>query len=250
MAKRVLLGAALVLLLAWSAPSRAASTVDLALILAADVSRSVDDDEFQLQRKGYAAAFTHPQVLKAIQAGPHGAIAVCFIEWSGVGDQKVVADWTVIRDGESGGVFAAAILAPPRSFTGLTSISAAIDFAMQRFAASGVTAERRVIDISGDGTSNSGRPVTSARDDAVAAGVTINGLAIVNLHPNPGFYAHTQPPEGLPAYYRQNVVGGDASFLLVIEDFKSFAEAIVEKLVGEIAAVPPLARERLAAARR
>ncbi len=220
----------------------AAEAVDLALVLAADVSRSVDEDEFNLQRQGYANAFTRPEVLKSIQAGAHHGIAVTYVEWSGASEQQVVADWTVIRDGESGAVFASTILAPSRSFAGFTSISGAIDFALKRLAASGIEPQRRVIDISGDGTNNAGRPVTAARDEAVGMGITINGLAIINLHPNPGYFAHTQPPGGLPLYYQQNVIGGPASFLLVIEDFNSFGEAIVNKLVGEIAGTPGIGR--------
>lgn len=213
-----------------------ADNVDLRLILAADVSRSVDPDEFRLQREGYAAAFTNPKVLQAIQSGPYRSIAVTFVEWSGVEAQRVVADWTVIRDEETGGGFANTLLTAPRSFAGFTSISAALDFSMRHFESSGVTSDRRVIDVSGDGTNNGGRPVNDARDEAVAAGVTINGLAIINQHPNPGYTAHTQPPEGLGEYYRSNVTGGPGSFVIVIEDFNSFAEAIVNKLVNEIAA--------------
>ena len=233
--------AALTLMLATMAAGGvgAAESVDLALVLAADVSRSVDEDEFKLQRQGYANAFTRPEVLRAIQAGPHRGIAVTFVEWSGASEQQVVVDWTVIRDGESGAVFASAVLGPSRSFAGFTSISGAIDFAVKRLAASGVEAQRRVIDISGDGNNNAGRPVTEARDEAVAHGITINGLAIINLHPNPGYFAHTQPPGGLPLYYQQNVIGGPGAFLLVIDDFNSFGQAIVNKLVGEIASAPP-----------
>ncbi len=157
-----------------------AAGVDLEVVLAADVSRSIDDGEFELQRKGYAAALTDPRVLKAIHATKSGAIGVCFIEWSGEEDQQVVLDWTEIRDEEDGGGAAAAILKAPRSFTGRTSISAAIDFAKAYFAKAKWPAARRIIDISGDGTSNSGRPLTEARDQAVAAGITINGLAIIN----------------------------------------------------------------------
>jgi Protein of unknown function (DUF1194) len=231
----VLAAAAMAAFLAHAAPARA-ETVDVALIFAADVSRSIDDDEFKLQRQGYAAAVTSPRVLKAIAGGAHGAIAICFIEWSGPEEQEVVADWTVVRDGESAASFAATLLHAPRSFVGRTSISAALDFSRGYFAKSGVTAERRVIDVSGDGTNNSGRPVLDARAEAIAAGITINGLAIINEHPNPGYFAHTQPPEGLPEYYRQNVVGGTGGFLLVVKDFKSFGDAITEKLVSEIAA--------------
>lgn len=215
-----------------------ADTVDVALVLAADVSRSVDAGEFELQRQGYAAGIASPKVLTAIQAGVHQSIAVCFVEWSGPEEQMVVVKWTVIRDDKSAAEFAATLLSAPRSFTGRTSISAAIDFAVQQLAESGVVAERRVIDISGDGTNNAGRAVTDARDEAVAAGITINGLAIINDRPAGYFFAHTQPPEGLPAYYRNNVVGGNGAFLQVVQDFNTFGDAITNKLLTEIAALP------------
>jgi Protein of unknown function (DUF1194) len=213
--------------------SRAAE-VDLEVILAADVSRSIDDGEFELQRKGYAAALTDPRVLEAIHGRKGAAIGVCFIEWSGDEEQQVVVDWSEIRDGEDAGSISAAILAAPRSFMGRTSISAAIDFAIARFAGSKWQAGRRIIDVSGDGTNNSGRPITEARDEAVARGVTINGLAIINDRPNLGYSAHTQPPGGLPNYYRQNVIGGPNAFLLVVENFNSFADAMAQKLAKEI----------------
>jgi uncharacterized protein DUF1194 len=218
-----------------SSPGARGETVDLLLILAADVSRSIDDVEFNLQRKGYAAAITDPQVLHAIVGGRHHAIAVAFIEWSGAADQNVVVDWTVVRDEEAAGSVAATMLAAPRSFLGRTSISAVIDFAMERFAAAPADSDKRIIDISGDGTSNAGRAVTEARDQAVAAGVTINGLAIINTQANPGYAFHTQPPGGLPKYYEENVIGGPGAFLLKVENFDSFAEAITRKLVTEIA---------------
>src|SRR6476660_8804634 len=211
--------------------------IDLEVILAADVSRSIDDAEFDLQRKGYAAALTDPRVLAAIHGRSGSAIGVCFIEWSGDEDQQVVVDWTEIRDEEDAGSMAAAILAAPRSFMGRTSISAAIDFVMAHFATSKWQAKRRIIDISGDGTNNSGRPVTEARDQAISQGVTINGLAIVNDKPNPGYAFHTQPPGGLPEWYRQNVIGGPGSFLRVIDDFRSFSDAMTNKLVSEIVAL-------------
>ena len=227
--------AAIVLLLStiFAVQSRGAG-VDLEVILAADVSRSIDDGEFDLQRKGYAAALTDPRVLAAIRSRSGAAIGVCFIEWSGDEDQQVVVDWSEIRDEEDAGAVAAAILAAPRSFMGRTSISAAIDFAMAQFTKSKWQAGRHVIDISGDGTNNSGRPVTEARDQAIAAGVTINGLAIINEKPNLGYSAHTQPPGGLPLYYKQNVIGGPNAFLLVVQDFNSFADAMANKLAKEI----------------
>jgi hypothetical protein len=216
-----------------------AQNTDLLLVLAADVSRSIDEGEFELQRKGYAAALSDPRVLAAVRGGTNGAIAVCFVEWSGAGEQLVVADWTVIRDGEDAGGLSAAILSAPRSFIGRTSISGAIDFAMERFAAAKPRSNRRIIDISGDGTNNSGRLSTEARDQALAGGVTINGLAIINDRPNPGYAFHTQPPGGLPEWYRQNVIGGPGAFLHVIEDFRSFADAMTNKLVSEIVDLAP-----------
>jgi len=197
--------AALLMALAGFSGGVRAQTTDLLLVLAADVSRSIDESEFALQREGYSAALTDPRVLAAIRGGSTATIAICFVEWSGAGEHNVVADWTVIHDEEEAGGLAAAILAAPRSFMGRTSISGAVDFAMERFAAAQPRANRRIIDISGDGTNNSGRPVTDARDQALAQGVTINGLAIVNDKPNPGYAFHTQPPGGLPEWYRQNV---------------------------------------------
>jgi hypothetical protein len=222
-----------------------AAGVDLEVILAADVSRSIDDAEFDLQRKGYAAALTDPRVLTAIRSRSSGSIGVCFIEWSGEEDQQVVVDWAEIRDEEDAGSLAAAILAAPRSFMGRTSISAAIDFAMAHFAKSKWEAARHIIDISGDGTNNSGRPVTEARDQAIARGVTINGLAIINDKPNLGYSAHTQPPGGLPLYYRQNVIGGPNAFLLVVNDFNSFADAMANKLAKEIDVAGAAAERRV-----
>src|SRR5690242_19307061 len=181
--KRRVIAAALVCLAALTAgfgSGAHAETVDLLLVLAADVSRSTDDGEFNLQRKGYANAITDPEVLSAIIGGKHHAIAVTFVEWSGDREQQVVVDWTVVRDGEAAAAMASAIMAAPRSFIGRTATGAAIDFAVQRLQASPAESERRVIDVSGDGTSNAGRPVTEARDAAVAAGITINGLAIIN----------------------------------------------------------------------
>jgi hypothetical protein len=223
--------------------ARGAEPVDLALVLAVDVSRSIDDHEFQLQRQGYAAALTNPRVLQAIQSGPLRAIAVAYMEWSNDQEQKTVVDWTVLKDGETAFGFAEAILAAPRAYSSRTSISGAIDFGVREFMRSGVEASRRIIDVSGDGTNNSGRPVTEARDAAVAEGVTVNGLAIINERPE-GVYAqyHVRPPEGLPEYYRRYVIGGPGSFLLQVEGFATFAEAITQKLVSEIAGLSPPAR--------
>jgi hypothetical protein len=235
--RRAALVAACTGLLIAAVPARA-DGVDMLLVLAADVSRSIDDGEFELQRKGYAAALADPRVLKAITEGPNKSIALTYVEWSGAGEQKTVVDWTAIHDGEDAGVIASAILAAPRSFLARTSISEAIDFSMAHLVSAPFAADRKVIDISGDGTNNSGRSVTDARDEAVAKGVTINGLAIINSKAGPGFFTHTQPPGGLPAYYKDNVIGGSGAFVLTVENFDTFSEAITRKLVSEIAGLP------------
>jgi hypothetical protein len=223
------------LVVALLAGRAAADTVDLELVLLADVSRSVDDEEFKLQRQGYAAALTDPRVLRAIFSGAHRAVALTFIEFAGGDEQTVIAGWTVVRDEEGAAELAHTILTTPRAHYGRTGIGAAIDFSMAQFGRSGVASDRRVIDVSGDGTSNSGRTVQGARDAAVAAGVTINALVILSEMPSPWNPAHTHPPGGLPEYFRENVIGGPDAFHLVVEDFKSFGEAVVKKLVTEIA---------------
>jgi hypothetical protein len=182
-----------------------AEAVDLALVLAADVSNSVDQQEFEFQRQGYAAAINDARVLDAIQSGTHKAIAVCFLEWSGAPEQRVVVDWTIIRDREVAAEFAGKLLAAPRSFSGSTAIGAAIDFAARQLARSGIETARRAVDVSGDGDSNQGRPVTAARDDAVADGITINGLAITNERDNA---PHTHPVGGSKRSIKRSAPSG------------------------------------------
>jgi len=215
--------------------TNAAEPVDLALVLAADVSRSVDDGEFDLQRKGYAAAFRDARVLRAIRGGVIGRIAVCYVEWSGADSQKVVVDWTVIGDDEQAGYFSDKLLAEPRPFANRTSIGVAIDYAVAQFELSGAVGERRVIDVSGDGTNTNGKPPILARDDAVRQDITINGLVIQSAEPTPWNPEHTHPPGGLPRYYEINVIGGPDAFVMVVEGFETFAEAIANKLIREIA---------------
>jgi hypothetical protein len=220
---------------AFPGPAAAAERVDLLLVLAADVSRSVDDGKFRLQRSGYAAALENRRVLDAIRSGAHRRIAICFVEWSGVVSQKLVIDWMAVGDEKSAHEFGDRLLEAPRSFADRTSISAGIDFAMSQLARAPYEAQRRTIDVSGDGTNNSGRDVTQARDEAVAQGVTINGLAILSTSPTPWNPEHTNPPGGLAHYYRTNVVGGPGGFVMVAENFESFGTALVNKLVAEIA---------------
>jgi hypothetical protein len=217
------------------AAAPAGDKVDLLLVLAADVSRSVDASKFQLQREGYAAAVSNPRVLDAVRSGHNGRIGVTYIEWSGVGSQRVLIDWATLSDAESAKAFGDRLLEAPRSFADRTSISGAIEFSMAQFARAPFEAIRRTIDISGDGTNNAGRDVTSARDEAVAQGITINGLVILSATPLPWNPDHTNPPGGLDAYYRNNVVGGPGAFVLVAKDFSSFGEAIIVKMIAEVA---------------
>jgi hypothetical protein len=222
----------------------AAEQVDLLLILAADVSRSVDSAKFQLQREGYAAAISDPRVLDAIRSGRNSRIGLSFVEWSGVGAQRVVIDWATIGDAVSAKGFGDRLLEAPRSFADRTSISGAIEFSMAQFARAPYDAPRRTIDISGDGTNNAGRDVVSARDEALAQGVIINGLVILSETPLAWNPDHTNPPGGLDNYYRNNVVGGPGAFVQVAQDFNSFGQAIVKKMIAEVANVPTSQRLR------
>jgi len=226
-------------IVAFPAAAAAAEKVDLLLVLAADVSRSVDNSKFQLQRDGYAAAISNPRVLDAIRSGRIGRIGVTFVEWSGAGAQQVVIDWTSIGGAEDAKGFGDRLVEAPRSFADRTSISGAIEFSMARLAKAPYDSERRTIDISGDGTNNAGRDVALARDEALAQGVTINGLVILSETPLPWNPDHTNPPGGLDNYYRSHVVGGPGAFVIVAENFASFGQAIVKKLIAEIALSHP-----------
>ena len=229
----------LLLAFALGPAARAAEAVDLLLVFAADVSRSVDGDKFKLQREGYAAAFADLHVLDAIRSGRNGRIAVLFEEWSGFGNQKIVIDWTLIDGAKAAQSFGDRLLESPRSFADRTSISGGIDFAVAQFAHAPFTAERRAIDVSGDGTNNAGREVDHARDEALALGLTINGLAILSERPLPWNPEHTNPPGGLANYYREHVVGGPGAFVLEARDFNSFGQALIKKLIAEIADATP-----------
>jgi Protein of unknown function (DUF1194) len=235
-ASRVIFIAFLAVLSVTSPAARAAEPVDLLLVLAADVSRSIDPQKFQLQRDGYAAAISDRRVLDVIRSGPRRRIAVCFVEWSGVGNQKLVIDWTAIQDEASAHLFSSQIVEAQRSFADRTSISGGIDFAMAQFERAPFEARRHLIDVSGDGTNNAGREVTLARDEAVARGVTINGLVILSERPLAWNADHTNPPGGLENYYRDNVIGGSSAFVMVAQNFESFGQAIINKLIAEIAA--------------
>jgi len=215
-------------------PARAADPieVDLELVLAVDVSRSMDDEELELQRQGYAGAFVHPAIIKAIKAGPHGRIAVTMVEWAGYTFQNVIVPWTLVDGEDSSEALSAAILATDKHSANWTSLSGAIDFSKRRFNM-GYEGTRRVIDISGDGVNNHGRPAHQARDEALALGITINGLVIMNDRPGPGGWRQV-PSQPLDQHYRENVIGGPGAFLIVAEDFDSFAYAVRNKLIREI----------------
>ena len=221
---------ALMLALAAPVPSATAQTaVDLQLVLAVDASGSVDQSRFELQKRGYVAAFRHARVLQAIRSGPNQAIAVTMVQWTGPALQVPVVEWRRVGDENSAEAFADAIERTPRQlFGGGTSISGAIDYAATLFPKSPYRALRRVIDVSGDGSNNRGRPVTFARDEAVAGGIGINGLPILALEPD------------LDRYYRDSVIGGPGAFVIAARGYETFGEAILRKLVAEIAASGPL----------
>ena len=216
--------------------SAAEQSVDLELALAVDVSGSVDGEEALLQRYGYVDAFRHPDVIRAIEHGILGRIAVAYYEWAGFGHMRVIVGWTEIAGRPDAEAFALALTRNPPVTARRTAISSAIDFAAPWFEGNGFEGTRRVIDISGDGANNWGGPVTVARDRAVALGVTINGLPIVNGRPGPGGFP--QDPN-LDLYYRDCVIGGAGAFYIAADGFESFAEAIRRKLIVEIAGGVP-----------
>jgi hypothetical protein len=199
--------------------------VDLQLVLAVDASGSVNQARFELQKQGYAAAFRNPRVLRAIRSGTTRSIAVTMVQWTGPAMQIQVVPWTLIHDQASAEALAAAIENAPRQlFGGGTSISGAIDYGLTLMPTGPYRGIKRVIDISGDGANNRGRPVTIARDEAVRAGVIINGLPILALEP------------GLDRYYYDNVIGGPGAVMVPAESYEAFADAILKKLIIEIAA--------------
>ena len=231
--RRRAVGFAAALLLASLAREGASAqtAVDLQLVLAVDVSGSVNPQRFELQKMGYVAAFQNRRVLSAILGGRNQSIAVTVMQWSGPFLQSQVVPWTVLKDEASMKAFAGAIESAPRMmYGGGTSISGAIDEAVTLFPQAPFKAERRVIDVSGDGSNNRGRSVTLARDEAVAAGIVINGLPILAFEPY------------LDQYFKDYVIGGPGAFMIAAKSFETFAEAILMKLIIEIADLPPQRR--------
>jgi hypothetical protein len=203
--------------------------VDLALVPATDTSGSVSEARMALQIHGYASAFSTPRLLGAVRGGRLGRIAATFVQWSDVDRQTQAVDWTLISDQASARDFSRALIDAERPTPGWTSISGAIDYSARLFTRSGVVATRRVIDISGDGPNNDGRPVSEARDAAIAAGITINGLPILELEPQ------------LDVYYRDTVIGGPDAFMVAVHNLNDFAGAVLRKLLVEVAGISGLA---------
>ena len=220
--------ASLLFAASFSTPVAAQTEADLQLVLAVDASGSVSHQRFELQKQGYAAAFRHPRVLQAILSGLNQSIAVVMFQWTGPALQVMTTKWTLINDVGSVRAFADAIDQAPRQlFGGGTSISGAIDTGVALLNDSPYKASRRIIDVSGDGPNNRGRSVTRARDEAVAARIGINGLPILALDPT------------LDTYYEENVIGGPGAFVVAAKDYETFAEAILKKLITEIAGTTP-----------
>ncbi|MEO3475791.1 DUF1194 domain-containing protein [Roseomonas sp. CAU 1739] len=206
--------------------------VDVALVLSIDASGSLSDERMRMQRLGHARAVTSSAFLAAVRDGACGRVALAAVEWSSRDRQELLAPWDVIEDEVSAWRFAGQLLRAPSPIPGYTSISGAIDFAARLLARAPWPAARQVVDVSGNGRNNDGRPVAAARDDAAAAGITVNGLPILDAE------------RDLDTYYAEEVVGGPDAFLIVARDVGSFAEAIRRKLTTEIAAAPASGRRR------
>lgn len=220
-------------LLVLPAQAQNETEVDLALVIAVDISFSMDTEEQALQREGFAQAFRSQLVHDAIRGGMLGKIAVTYMEWAGSPDQKVIVPWTILDNNESLMAFADKIASTPLRRAQRTSISGAIDFGVKLLEESGVTATRQVLDISGDGPNNQGRFVMEARDEALARGITINGLPIMLRKPG-----YLDIPE-LDVYYKDCVIGGQGAFMVPVRERDQFIEAIKTKILLEIAGLTP-----------
>ena len=217
------------------ADKEANPTVDVELVLAVDVSYSMDMDELALQREGYAQAIVSKEFLQALKNGPHGRIAITYFEWAGQSDQKILMPWRMIDGPESADAVAAEIARAPIRRASRTSISGGLRFAKPLFDDSGYRGLRRVIDVSGDGANNAGPLVELIRDDVLAAGITINGLPIMLKRP----YKGTMDMDNLDEYYEDCVIGGPGAFVIPIREREKFIEATRTKLVLEVAGRQP-----------
>jgi hypothetical protein len=212
-------------------PARAEDAIDVALVLAVDVSRSIDEDEARLQREGYRVAMADPVVVAAIRGGMIGAVGIAYVEWAGIEYQRTVIPWRRIATQADADSWGAELAGAARASLSWTSISGAIRHSRQVMEECPWEATRRVIDVSADGVNNSGPPADQQRDAAVTEGITINGLPIINDRPTFG----RLPPVPLDDYFRENVIGGNGHFMIVAEDFESFGVAVKRKLIREIA---------------
>ncbi|MBE7185230.1 MAG: DUF1194 domain-containing protein [Methylobacterium mesophilicum] len=215
--------------------ARAAEPVDVELVLAVDVSLSMSPDELEIQRKGYAAALTDPQVLQAVADGLNGKIAVTYFEWAGTSSQHVVVPWTVLGTLEDAQAIAAKLSSAIPNSARRTSISGALSFANDLFAESGFQGAKRVVDISGDGPNNQGAPVQEIRDVLIRQGITINGLPLMTS----GGYSSFYDVKNLDKYYSDCVIGGPGAFMVPVNEWEQFPEAIRRKLVLELAGNQP-----------
>ena len=234
---RVTMFAAAAALFAESAS--AAEPVDLELVLAVDVSLSMSPMELDIQRDGYAAALTHDRVLQAIAEGAYGKIAVTYFEWAGTTSHRVVVPWTIIANRADAERVAAKLSAQPANSARRTSIAAALGFGADLFAESQYRGTKRVIDISGDGPNNQGEPVEIARDAVIEQGITINGLPLMTT----GGFSSAYDVEHLDRYYTDCVIGGPGAFMIPVNDWSQFPEAIRRKLVLELAGPTSPARQ-------
>jgi hypothetical protein len=226
---------AAIAILAVAPAARSEVAVDVALVLAVDVSRSMSHEEMRIQRRGYADAIASAQVLRAISQGPYGRIAVTLFEWAGDHHAREIVGWTMIESRADAEAVAATLLTEYSLSERRTSISGGINHAVRLLEAVPFLAERRVIDVSGDGPNNQGLPVTVARDAAVAKGITINGLPLMTE----GGYGSAFNIPDLDEYYRRCVIGGPGAFMIPVDDWDQFAEAVRRKLVLEIGALEP-----------
>ena len=235
----------------FAAPSRlllaqvSAVPVDTELVLAVDVSYSMDPEEQQIQREGYMEAITSREFMTAIRAGSHGKVAMTYFEWAGPEDQKIIVPWRLVEGPETADAFASEIARAPYRRASRTSIGGALMFAKPLFPASGFRGLRRVVDVSGDGANNSGPLVVPQRDDLVAAGITINGLPLMLNRPN----SFSMDIANLDIYYEDCVIGGPGAFVIAVRERSQFKEAIRTKLIMEVAELSPAARVQRVQAR-
>jgi hypothetical protein len=230
MKRRTALMGSLAALASGTTAARAETPVDLQLVMAVDVSRSIDEVEAELQRRGYIEAMTNERVIDAVLSGENRRIGVCYVEWAGTHYQQTVIDWMLIDSARAARAFSDKLSESPRTSQSWTAVGAALATSAQRFQSSPFTSKRRIIDISGDGRTNDGPPAELVRDRLVAEGFVINGLPVMMNRQNYG-----RPQDAmLDKYYEENVIGGPGSFMIVAANFDDFSRAVRSKLIREI----------------